>query len=79
MHPPTVSYRSRIFQNESFFATFRKAEKAQRQSFTIASEIRPVIFHDPDGLPVQDYLMHVAFSLPQTTIQSIVNKPTAAA
>lgn len=34
-------------------------------SFTIASAIRRVIFHDPDGLPVQDYLKHVAFSLPQ--------------
>src|SRR5216110_3349929 len=27
MRPPTVGYRSRTFQNESFFATFRKAEK----------------------------------------------------
>lgn len=34
-------------------------------SFTIARAIRCISFHDPDGLPVQDYLQHVAYSLPQ--------------
>ena len=34
-------------------------------SFTIVPGIRRIIFHDPDALPVQDYLKHVAFSLPQ--------------